>query len=131
MKNVPSTDCRSLLAPSKKLVVTTPTFWPTAGQEASMSGAVGPWTCSWARSDVMTEAEWLACTDPDKMLKFLYGKASDRKLRLFSVGCIRRGWHLIDDPNLRHGVETIQRFVDGCARDRDRGKARTTGVRVA
>ncbi|VTU02813.1 unnamed protein product [Gemmataceae bacterium] len=33
----------------------------------------------------MTEAEWLACNDPKPMLAFLRGRATDRKLRLFSV----------------------------------------------
>jgi len=33
----------------------------------------------------MTETEWLACADPNRMLGFLRGKASDRKLRLFTL----------------------------------------------
>ena len=39
----------------------------------------------------MTEAEWLGCKDPVKMLGSLRGKASARKLRLFMAhGNVRR-----------------------------------------
>src|SRR5262245_56427710 len=35
----------------------------------------------------MTEAQWLACTDPTPMLEFLKGKATDRKLWQFACAC--------------------------------------------
>jgi hypothetical protein len=49
----------------------------------------------------MTDAEWLACNDPGKMLQFVQGKASERKLRLFAVACVRRVRHLLTDE---HGI---------------------------
>jgi hypothetical protein len=41
----------------------------------------------------MTEAEWICCQDPQKMLEFLGGHASERKLLLFGVACC---WHCAD-----------------------------------
>jgi hypothetical protein len=38
----------------------------------------------------MTEAEWLACAEPAKMLASLRGRASERKERLFCCACARR-----------------------------------------
>lgn len=38
----------------------------------------------------MTEAEWLACTDPTPMLEFLEWKPDDRKILLFGIGCCER-----------------------------------------
>ena len=61
----------------------------------------------------MTEAEWLACTDPTPMLEFLGDRASSRKLRLFAVACCRRIWPLITEVHCREAVEIAERFADG------------------
>jgi hypothetical protein len=62
----------------------------------------------------MTEAEWLECTDPYRMLDFPRGKACGRKLRLFACGCCRqRVWPLLTDPRSRDAVEVAERYADG------------------
>jgi hypothetical protein len=62
----------------------------------------------------MTESEWLACTDPEPMLDFLRGKASDRKLRLFAVACCRRIWKVVHSDYHRL-AELTERYADGKA----------------
>ena len=61
----------------------------------------------------MTEAEWLACTDPERMLAFLKGAASDRRCRLFACACCRRVWHQMTSDRSQHAVEASERFADG------------------
>jgi hypothetical protein len=61
----------------------------------------------------MTEQEWLQATDPQKMLRFLKGKASQRKLRLFAVACYRLVWHRVDDWGSWNAVESAERYADG------------------
>jgi hypothetical protein len=63
----------------------------------------------------MTEAEWWACPDPDPMLLFLRGRASDRKLRLFASACARRIWDIMEDERSRLVVELVEQTADGLA----------------
>jgi hypothetical protein len=61
----------------------------------------------------MTEAEWLACTNPQPMLEFLRDKASDRKLRYFLVACARRVLPRSPDEDEFEALAVAERFADG------------------
>jgi len=61
----------------------------------------------------MTEAEWLASTNPKRMLSYLAGKASERKLRLFACACCRHIWELLPDDANRDLVVAVEDNPDG------------------
>src|SRR5581483_2918763 len=75
---------------------------------APTAGTAGP---TWG--DAMTEAEWLACDDPYRMLRLVRGGLSDRKVRLFGCACIRRVWHLNRDERLGPILLAVEDFADG------------------
>jgi hypothetical protein len=70
---------------------------------------------------------WLSCTDPERMLDFLRGKVSDRKLRLFACACCRRVWDRLR-PAGRSAVEVAERFADGATGMRELITARTKAL---
>jgi hypothetical protein len=60
----------------------------------------------------MTEQQWLKSGDPDAMFRFLEGKMTDRKLRLFQVACCRRVWHLMPKKKCCDAVLVAEQYAD-------------------
>ncbi len=71
----------------------------------------------------MTEAELLDTENQLDLLKYVRGKASDRKLRLFACAVVRPQWEYLIRKRSRHAVETVERF-DGLATEAELAKAR-------
>src|ERR1700722_16133207 len=67
----------------------------------------------------MTEAEWLAATDPEQMLKFIQSTASHRKLRLFAVASALRVFHLMESEASWNAVRASEQHADGVISETD------------
>jgi hypothetical protein len=67
----------------------------------------------------MTEAEWLACTDPLAMLKASRSRLKHRKLRLFAVACCRHIRLLLPDERSHRAIEVADRYADEEASDEE------------
>jgi hypothetical protein len=76
------------------------------------------------RGRAMTEAEWLAGSDPTPMLAFLRGTVSDRKLRLFAVTCCQSACRLLQSRTFSNAIEVSEQFADGLTSDDNLRKAR-------
>jgi hypothetical protein len=61
----------------------------------------------------MTEAEWLACADPQVMLAGLDSNGRERALRLLCSGCFQRAFHLLETEALRQAAEAFDLFTEG------------------
>src|SRR5262249_44811209 len=73
----------------------------------------GPSTRCSGKADAMNEADWDACDDPDRMLKFVGDRAGERKLRLFACACVRRIWYLLTDERSQRAVEVSEQYPEG------------------
>jgi hypothetical protein len=83
----------------------------------SLSGPVWLDDEQWTEGTDVTEQQWMECTDPLRMLLFLRGKASDRKLRLFGCACCRRIWQLLPDQSNRDLVAAVEDHPNGTFAD--------------
>jgi hypothetical protein len=66
----------------------------------------------------MTEAEWLACVVPERMMKRFYPRPSSRKYRLFACACCRHSWKVsptAPSPLAVRAVELAELFADSLA----------------
>jgi hypothetical protein len=75
----------------------------------------------------MTEAEWVACADPERMVEYLRFRGRDRKLRLVACAACRRLWDVMSDERSRRAIEASEQFADNAisygALDRISGEA--------
>ena len=80
-----------------------------------------------ARGATMTEADWLDCNDPKKMLEFLRENPSHRKLRLFAcASCRRYRRKFAGEGAYRKSVELIEQYLDEKASPEEWNDARQT-----
>jgi len=95
--------------------------WPAGRSAAARRGPLAPHVgpgYAGGREGVtmtMTEAEWLSHDNTYRMLVYMPGKASDRKLRLLAVAWCRRAWGLFAEEHSRRAVELAERDIEGLA----------------
>jgi hypothetical protein len=75
----------------------------------------------------MTEEEWLNSTDPQKMLEFVTGKASDRKLRLFACACSLRISCSMSERG-RDWLQLGERYAEGSLSNEERKRVPSPGA---
>jgi hypothetical protein len=74
--------------------------------------------------EAMNADAWLTSCDPNAMVGFLRGKASDRKIRLYATAWCRRGWTVLTNPASQRAVEVSEQFADALATSEELEAAR-------
>jgi hypothetical protein len=77
-----------------------------------------------AGAAVENQAPPSICTQLEKRLRPLQTQLTERKLRLFACGCLRRFPHLVEDERNLAAVEAGERYADGLIPKREMKKAR-------
>ena len=63
----------------------------------------------------MTEAEWLAATDPFELLDSVEEETTERKTRLFADACCRRIARFLAAERSRNAIEVSDLYADDLA----------------
>ena len=66
-----------------------------------------------SRKPSLTERQWRASKDPERLLAFLGTWCGPRKRRLFACACCRRIWNWVEGTPAATAVEVAERFADG------------------
>jgi hypothetical protein len=67
----------------------------------------------------MTEAEWLVCEDPRRMLGHVGRKLSQRKMLLFGAAIVRRHPEWLDLYGARDALVQVELYAEGQASERE------------
>jgi hypothetical protein len=79
----------------------------------------------------MTEAEWLACGEPEQVLKLLDWRTRNRKMRLFACACCRQIWEILTQTECRTAIEVVERALEGTASEREVQQAVEAAMQIA
>jgi hypothetical protein len=79
----------------------------------------------------MTEQQWPAAVNAQKMIVALSGKGSERLWRLFAVACARRVEQVMRDERSRNALAVAERFADGAATTGELNAARVHAEEAA
>jgi hypothetical protein len=60
----------------------------------------------------MTEAEWQSCEEPGPLLEQVFGRVSERKLRLFAVACCRQLWGASPDEATHVALSVAEHLAE-------------------
>jgi hypothetical protein len=63
--------------------------------------------------ETVTEAEWLTCNNPQKLLIFLAKPPAHRKMLLFAIACCKRLETMLIDERSREALGGLERFAEG------------------
>jgi hypothetical protein len=95
------------------------------------AGYAASWTIEGRSGEkTVTEEEWLACTELERLISYLKeanGKQLDRKARLFACACARQAWGRLHAQGQK-AVEVAERFADGLATAEELTSIRNVGM---